>query len=332
MATFIETANFNRKQVAWMAMAGGAVLLMVMVTTVPMYHQSLSSANEAVQEQKLQNYLASTRPQAATVERAKVATYVAPAAAAQPQEGVDVTTDRKIVRTGALELVVQRPAEAAERIAAIAAKLGGYVVNQEGGGHGATSASLTICVPAARFEEARAELRKLAVRVDSEKVEAQDVTRQYVDQDASLRNLHAEEAQYLTIMKQAHTVKDMLAVSEKISEVRGQIEQEQAEFNALSKQIETASIAISLRTEAEAQVFGLNWRPGYQLKQALHDGLESVANYATAMTGILFYLPAIVLWLGTILLAVVGGLRVVTWAGRRWFGLGRTAASAVPTA
>jgi hypothetical protein len=179
---------------------------------------------------------------------------------------------------------------------------------------------LTIRVPAARFEEARAEIHKLGLRVESEKIDAQDVTRQYVDQDANLRNLHAEEAQYLAILKQASTVKDMLLVSEKLSEVRGQIEQQQAEFNARSQQIETVALTISLRTEAEAQVFGLNWRPGYQLKLALRDGLESLATYATAMASILFYLPAVLLWVGTFLAGGIASWRVVRWIGRRWFG------------
>jgi hypothetical protein len=156
--------------------------------------------------------------------------------------------------------------------------------------------------------------------VDGEKVEAQDVTRQYVDQDASIRNLRAEEAQYLSIMKQANTVKDMLAVSERLSEVRGQIEQQEAEFNALSRQIETVAIAVCLRTESEAQVFGLNWRPLYQLKLALREGLDGVGNYATAMTTILFYLPAVLLWAGTILGAILVGWKAVRWAGRHWFG------------
>ena len=73
----------------------------------------------------------------------------------------------------------------------------------EGGGQNCNRGTLTIRVPAARFEEARAEIRKLGLRVESEKIDAQDVTRQYVDQDASIRNLRAEEAQYLTILKQA---------------------------------------------------------------------------------------------------------------------------------
>jgi len=158
------------------------------------------------------------------------------------------------------------------------------------------------------------------LRGDNEKVEAQNVTRQYVDQDASIRNLRAEEAQYLSIMKQASTVKDMLAVSERLSDVRGQIELQEAEFNALSRQIETVAIAISLRTESEAQVFGLNWRPVYQLKMALRDGLDSVGNYATSMITILFYLPSVLLWVGTMLGALIAGWKTVLWAGRRWLG------------
>jgi hypothetical protein len=141
-----------------------------------------------------------------------------------------------------------------------------------------------------------------------------------VDQDANIRNLRLEETQYLAILKQASTVKDMMVVSTQLSEVRGQIERQQAEFNALSRQIETVSISIALTTEADAQTFGLNWRPLYQLKVALHDGLESVAIYTVAMITVLFYLPAALLWAGTILVGLIGSWRMVRWIGLRWFG------------
>jgi len=250
----------------------------------------------------------------------KAQALAAPAAPSAP------AAERKIIRTSSLEMVVQHPADVADRIAVMAEGSGGYLVSSEGGGQNATSGTLTIRVPAAKFEEVRVAIRKLGVRVESEKVEAEDVTRQYADQDADLRNLKAEEAQYLAILRQAGTVKDMLNVTEKLSEVRGQIEQQQAEFNALSKQVETVALAISLRTEVQAPVSWLNWRPEYQLKLALHDGLESVADYATVMIGILFYLPATLLWAGTILAAIVIGWRIVRWAGRRWFGWKEVAA------
>jgi hypothetical protein len=256
--------------------------------------------------------------------RTEAAPVASPQARAAMKEqapaAADAAAGRKIIRTSSIEMVVLHPAEVAEKITSLAEGLGGYLVSADGGGQNATAGMLTIRVPAARFEEARAEIRKLGLRIESEKVDAQDVSRQYVDQDANLRNLRAEEAGYLMILKQASTVKDMLAVTQRLSEVRGQIEQQQAEFNALSRQVETVALKISLRTEAEAQVSGLNWRPGYQLKTALRDGLESLATYATAMTTILFYLPAVLLWVGTLVIGTAIGWRLLRWVGRRWFG------------
>lgn len=225
--------------------------------------------------------------------------------------------DRKTIRTSSLEMIVQKPAEAAERIRVLADGIGGFLVSSQiSGGERASSGSLTIRVPAERFEEARLAIRKLGLRVGSERVEAQDVTRQYVDQSAGLRNLRAEEEQYLSILKQARTVKDTLEVSEKLSEVRGHIEQQQAEFEALSKQIDTVSMTISLWAETEARVFGLNWRPLYQIKMAFRDGLQGLASYASTMIGFLFYMPAVILWLATILIGAALGWKILRRLGR----------------
>jgi hypothetical protein len=243
-----------------------------------------------------------------------------------PEPSTDAAEDRKMIRSSSIELVVEHPAETAEKIRSMAERLGGFLVSSEmRGEQEANNGTLTIRVPAARFEEARAEIRKLGVRIESERTEAQDVTRQYVDQEANLRNLRAEEAQYLSILKQSHTVKDTLEVSDKLSEVRGQIEQQQAEFAALSKQIETVAITVSLRAEAEARVLGLNWRPLFRMKMALRDGIEGIADYATTMTAVVFYLPTVVLWLATILLGAAIGWKVLRWAGTRLFGRAKAA-------
>ena len=233
--------------------------------------------------------------------------------------------DRKMVRTSYLELEVAKPEEAAEKVRGLAERSGGFLVTSEvRGDQYASGASLTIRVPLIRYEQVRAEIRKLALRVDSEKIEAQDVTRQYVDQAASLRNLRAEESQYLAILKQARTVKDTLDASEKLSEVRGQIETQQAEFAALSKQTDTVAINITMRTEVEARVFGLNWRPLYQIKMALRDGLDGVASYASTMIAVLFLLPAVALWLVTLAVGGIISWRLLQWVARGWFGWRRT--------
>ena len=228
--------------------------------------------------------------------------------------------ERRTIRTGAMDLIVKNPRDSSEAIRQLAERVGGFLVSSEiSGGEDASNASLTIRVPAARFEDARAEIRKLGLRVESEKLDAQDVTKQYVDQSAQLRNLRAQETQYLGILKQAKTVKDTLEVSDKLDEVRGEIEQQQAEFDTLSKQVETVALTISLRAEADAKVFGLNWRPLYQLKVAARQGLDSVGDYAASMAAFLFYLPTVLLWLATILICAAGGWRILRWAGKALF-------------
>jgi cell division protein FtsL len=266
--------------------------------------------------------------QATTAAKSRVGTNQPVSAALQadqvqsPAPPPPATIDRKLVRTGSLELTVKCPADAAEQIRLMAEGMGGYLETaQIGGTKDAPTADITIRVPAARFGDATLGIRKLAARVESEKTEAQDVTRQYVDLEARLHNLRAEEAQYLVIMKSAYKVDDLLEVSEKLGEVRGQIEQQQAEFQTLSKQVETVAITISLRALADAQVFGLNWRPLYQLKLAARDGLDAIADYAATMTAVLFYVPVILAWSLTILFAVVVAWRLFRWTSRRFFAV-----------
>jgi hypothetical protein len=231
-----------------------------------------------------------------------------------------MSEDRKLIRTESLGLVVKTPTETAEKIIQIAQRAGGFLVTSNvNGGADATIASLSIRVPAEKFDEVRAKIRKLSLRVDSESFDVQDVTKQYVDQEARLRNLRAQEQQYLGILRKAATVKDTLEVSDKLNGARGAIEERQAEFEALSKQVETVVINVTLRAEADAQVFGLNWRPLYQLKIAAREGLDGFAGYAASMATLVFYLPTILLWLLTVLAVAALGWRILKWAAPRLF-------------
>jgi Domain of unknown function (DUF4349) len=229
---------------------------------------------------------------------------------------------RKLVRSSSIQAVVKNPTAAAQQIEEVARQLGGFVESSEIlGTREDSSASIVIRIPADRLQEAEKRVNGLAVRIENETTTVTDSTRDYVDREARLRNLHAEEAQYLTIMKSASHVKDMLAVTEKLSDVRGEIEQEQAEFETLSRQVETASLKIALRTEVDTQVLGIEWRPLYQLKLAVRDGLDSVASYAITMLGLIFQLPAVALWFGTVIFLGVVSWRILRWVWRTFFVL-----------
>ena len=52
---------------------------------------------------------------------------------------------------------------------------------------------------------------------------------------------------------------------------------------ALQYQTLDTAISLALRAEVDTQVFGLNWRPLYQVKIAARNGLDALADFAVAM-------------------------------------------------
>ena len=162
------------------------------------------------------------------------------------------------------------------------------------------------------------EVKSVATTVDREGVEVRDVTREYIDLDARLRTAQAEEAQYLQILKRATTIKDTLDVTEKLSDVRGRIEQMQGEMKLLTSQIDMSSLEISLRADSEATVAGSRWRPLRQAKIAVGEMMSGLADWADSVIAFLINLPLIGVWLVSIVILIIVAVRVLRFLWRRF--------------
>ncbi len=233
-------------------------------------------------------------------------------------EQTETTTEtRKIVRNGALELLVSDVGQAAGKVRAIAEGMGGFVEKSTQTNVGGHTAVITVRVPADRLDKAISEIEHLASSVDRENVEARDVTRDYVDLDARLRNAQAEEARYLEILKRATTVKDTLDGAEKLSDVRGQIEQLQGEMKYLTAQIDMSSLEITLQGEAGTTVLGFQWRPLRQAKVALGEMISGLADWADSVIAFFINLPLIIVWVITVVALVAVAVRVLRFCWRK---------------
>ena len=211
--------------------------------------------------------------------------------------------DRQVIRSGTLEIISANPLQAAEQLRNLAMHLSGFVVSSKvsGSDERMQSAQVTLRIPADHFDEARAQVRAIAKSVEQDMVEARDVTREYVDQEAALRNARAEEQQYLLILKRAASVKDVLEVSSKLAEVRAHIDELQTDLRLLHSQVEMSLLTTNITAMAEAQVFGIRWRPLYKAKLSLRGALSAVADYGDSMVELLVNLPVIAIWGFTIL-------------------------------
>jgi hypothetical protein len=224
---------------------------------------------------------------------------------------------RKVIRNGSLDLLVNDVGQSIDKISSIAVAAGGYVEKSTQTNSGLHNASVTIRVPTAHLDQAISDIKHLATLVEREDVQVRDVTREYVDLDARLRNAQAEETQYLQILKRATTIKDTLDVTEKLSDVRGRIEEMQGEMNLLRTQIDLSSLEISLHSEADATVAGIHWRPLVQAKIATNDMLSGLTDWVDSVVAFIIYLPLIIVWLVSIVVLLVITVRVIRFLWRK---------------
>lgn len=155
--------------------------------------------------------------------------------------------DRMIVRTANVQLVVNNVPVALDQIAELAQGFGGYVVSSNRFGEEENlTGNIVFRVPAESFDNAMRALRGLAVEVKSESTSSQDVTEEYSDLAAKLRNLEATEEQLLRLLEKAEKVEEILSVQRELSRVRGEIEQIKGRMQFLERTSETSLIQVYL--------------------------------------------------------------------------------------
>src|SRR5438093_13065617 len=197
-------------------------------------------------------------------------------AAAPPAPAVDnallepKVQDRKIVRNASVELRVENVATAVQQIDDVAAGAGGFVsasnvfVNSAGDSADSVertqTATVTIRVPADAYPTVVSRLRGIAKQTVSETSNASEVTEEFTDVQARLRNLQATEQRYLDLLSKAASIDDILTVQDRLNGVRLEIEQVTGRINVLNNLTDFASITVQLSLPpAIVQADSKNW-------------------------------------------------------------------------
>jgi len=243
--------------------------------------------------------------------------------------------DLKVVYTGSLQLVVADLQQALARGRAAVAAVGGYIgASEESNADDRAVATITYRIPATRWEAVIADLRGLATKVVFEQTQATEVGNQIVDLEARLRNLRASEAALVEIAKGTGKISDLLLVEEQLTQVRGQVEQLDAQRAQLEDQVSYGTLVTTYGTEIVAvQETAKGWDPADDVDGALATLIGM--GQAIVSTGIWFaivWLPLLLVLLVILLVIRFGFRRLAPKPRRRRRGPGgpvqRTSASA----
>jgi hypothetical protein len=223
--------------------------------------------------------------------------------------GAQITTeDRIIVRNGDISIAVEDITKSKNEITSLAIRYGGYVVSSQVWGEGPDMRGwITIRVPDESFEAAMAEIGDFAEEIISEGTSSRDVTEEYIDLTARLRNAEATEAQYLALLDKTNNVNEILNIYNSLSRVRAEIEQLKGRINYLETMTDMSLISVSLEPASSGPLVDLGWDIAEVFKSAVR-GIVTFGQWlATGAVWALMFSP---LW-GT---ALFFGIR---WWRRR---------------
>jgi anti-sigma factor ChrR (cupin superfamily) len=308
----------------WAGAGALAMALVVVAVAVPNFLRARPAAHIAAHEMQLrelqkrmaQQQVASSleynqadeRYSASVNDKSAVATMPPP-----PPPGTSASTAPMIARTASLSLVVKDFSAIQAAVKAVVSRHSGYIgeLNTSTPPDAAKTFSATLRVPSAQLEPALAELKQLG-RADQESQSGEEVTKQYVDLAARLKNSRATEERLLGVLRNnTGKVKDVLEVENEISRVRGEIEGMEADQRALQARIDFATITLSVTEEYKASLNGAPSSTGTRLHNAFVTGYHSVVENMVGLTAWLLESgPTLLLWVALLFFPL-------RWAWRR---------------
>jgi len=163
------------------------------------------------------------------------------------------TVGPSVIKTGYLKLTVGEDgfSEATQDAVALAGRYSGFVLSTSIEGQDSRSGTLVIRVPSDRFEEFVNEVKDLG-EVRSESISGQDVTQEFIDLEARLRNLRAQEAVLLRLFDKATTVAATVRVQSELGRVQLESEQLRGRLRYLEDQTSLATLSVSVAEKGAA--------------------------------------------------------------------------------
>jgi hypothetical protein len=208
--------------------------------------------------------------------------------------------ERKIIYDVAMDLIVEDTETAFDNVRRITQEMGGFVAESNvWRDEGHPVASMTVRVPVGRLDDALVQFRALAEDVESENMDSQDVTEEYIDLEARLKNEQRTEAELVELLEtrsETGRTQDILEVHRELSGVRARIEQIQGRMKYLENLAALATIRIALTPDVLVQpVVVAGWRPQGTVRNAIRLLLRTLQALVDVLIWfLLFLLPVLI--------------------------------------
>lgn len=162
--------------------------------------------------------------------------------------------DRKLIKEGSISFKTKSLSETKAGIDRIVRETGSYYgMETQTAGTSGIEAVCTVRIPAGNFDRFLSLLEQHAGEFDSKKIDALDVTEEYMDLEARIRNKKELEATFRQLLAKTASISDILAVEAQIASVREEIERSEGRLRYLSKSVAFSTLTITYRQPVTAR-------------------------------------------------------------------------------
>lgn len=162
--------------------------------------------------------------------------------------------DRYLIKNADYKIEAVDPKQASVQLIASVIAAGGYVANQQESIDtlGRFNISLQVRVPADTLDGTMQGIEALG-RVLNKQVSTEDVTEEYIDTDARIRNLKKTEERLLDHLSKSLLMESTLKVEQELTRVREQLERLEGRLKYLSHRVAFSTIHIMFQEKPKAE-------------------------------------------------------------------------------
>lgn len=153
----------------------------------------------------------------------------------------DGAVQRKLIKSGEMRVVTAHVTEASKLAEQVVKQQGGRIEDKSEG----EDVHYDIRVPATKLEVTMKAFEGLGT-VKYQKVWVKDVTDEYIDVEAKLKNMRTLRDRLRVLYKKAEKVEDMLKIEKELARVQGELDSMEGRMNVMKRDVAYSKIDLNI--------------------------------------------------------------------------------------
>lgn len=157
------------------------------------------------------------------------------------------TNTRKLIAKGSVQIESEKPEEYRTMLSSLAKQTNFYVSSEDESSYNNTKHyTLTVRIPSKNFNLFVDKLENEKGKVISKSISVEDVTAEFLDTQKRIENKKTLESRFISLLKIAKIMKDIIELEREINEVRNEIESMEGRIKYLANQISFSTLDLTI--------------------------------------------------------------------------------------